>query len=216
MAEWWNSLDLLQQIFLCAAVPFTIIMIVQAILTLVGLGGHGDDVDSGSADIHDMDIHDLDGHDMDAHGDHVAEGHGDEPGEAVGGFRFFTVRGIVAFFCIFGWTGFALCDTMLGVAAILPISFAAGLAAMLLIGLMFYAVRRMQDNGNIRYSNAVGASAQVYIPIPASRMGSGKVMVTIQERLVEAEAITDEERKLATGETVQVVGSAGNTLIVKK
>jgi membrane protein implicated in regulation of membrane protease activity len=47
-------------------------------------------------------------------------------------------------------------------------------------------------------------------------MGSGKVMVTIQERLVEAEAITDEDRKLATGEAVQVVGSVGNTLIVKK
>ena len=38
----------------------------------------------------------------------------------------------------------------------------------------------------------------------------------IQERLVEAEAITDEKKKLATGETVQVVGNIGNTLIVKR
>ncbi len=214
MAEWWNALSVLQQVFLCAAVPFTIIMIIQAILTFVGLGGHGEDTDSGDMDAQDIDVHDMDIHDV-GHDGHT-DGHPDEPGDAIGGFRFFTLRGIVAFFCIFGWTGFALYDTTLSVPAILAISFAAGLAAMLLIGLMFYAVRRMQDSGNIRYSNAVGQSARVYIPIPASRAGAGKVMVTIQERLVEAEAVTDEEKRLATGETVQVVGNMGNTLIVKK
>ena len=41
-------------------------------------------------------------------------------------------------------------------------------------------------------------------------------MLVIQERLVEAEAITDDETKLKTGETVQVVGNIGNTLIVKR
>jgi len=215
MAEWWSALSLLQQIFLCAAVPFTIIMLIQAVLTFVGLGGHGDDADSGDTDADDIDVHGFDGHEADQ-GDYSADGHDVEPGEAIGGFRFFTLRGIVAFFCIFGWTGFALYDTVLSVPAILVISFAAGLAAMMVIGLMFWAVRRMQDSGNIRYSNAVGQSARVYIPIPPTRNGTGKVMVTIQERLVEAEAITDEERKLSTGETVQVIGNAGNTLIVKK
>ena len=220
MAEWWNALTLLQQIFLCAAVPFTLVLIVQVILTFIGLGGHEGDADGdggGGFDVHDVD-HDFDAHGMDVHdaGGHEtdhADGHADE---AVGDFRFFTIRGIVAFFCIFGWAGFALCDTSLSAAAIIPISFVAGLAAMLLIGLMFFAVKRMQDSGNIRYSNAIGQGAQVYIPIPAKRTGAGKVMVTIQERLVEAEAVTDETKKLATGETVQVVGNIGNTLIVKR
>ena len=81
---------------------------------------------------------------------------------------------------------------------------------------MFYAARRLQDSGNLRFSNAVGSAAQVYIPIPANRIGRGKVMVLIQERLVEAEAITDEATKLKTGETVQVIGNIGNTLIVKR
>jgi membrane protein implicated in regulation of membrane protease activity len=216
MVEWWNGLDLLQQIFLCAAVPFTIVMIIQAIFTFVGLSGHDSDGDAdGGADGGAGADHDFGAHDMGAHDVH-ADGHADEPGEAVGGFRFFTIRGIVAFFCIFGWAGFALTETSLGPAAIIAISFAAGLAAMLLIGLMFFAVRRMQSSGNIRYSNAIGQSARVYIPIPAARVGSGKVMVTIQERLVEAEAVTDDNKKLATNETVQVVGNIGNTLIVKR
>jgi membrane protein implicated in regulation of membrane protease activity len=161
----------------------------------------------------------LDGHDtgMDGHADGHIDGHaGHETGsEDVGGFQFFTVRGIVAFFCIFGWTGYAI-DPSLGIAAILLISTAAGLLAMLVIGLMFYGVRRMQSSGNLRLSNAVGRSAEVYIPIPAHRGGKGKVMVEIQERLVEAEAITDEEEKLKTGETVKVVGNIGSTLIIKK
>ena len=157
MRVWRNggtALTLLQQIFLCAAVPFTLVLIVQAILTFAGLGGgHDSDADAdgdmdGGFDVHDVDGHDFDADDMVAHdiGGHEMDAGGHD-GEAVGGFRFFTVRGIVAFFCIFGWTGFALCDTRLSVAAIVPISFFAGLIAMLLIGLMFFAVRRMQDSG---------------------------------------------------------------------
>ncbi len=214
MAEWWNALDLLQQIFLCAAVPFTLLLLVQTVLTFVGLGGHEDGPDG--ADMSDFDAHDFDAHDVGGHdaGADMHDGH--DAGDAVGGFRFFTVRGIVAFFCIFGWTGFALSDTALPPAAMLIISFFAGLLAMLLIGLMFYAVRRMQDNGNLRYSNAIGQEAKVYIPIPAQRAGSGKVLVTIQERLVEADAVTDEESRITTGSAVKVIGSIGNTLIVKR
>ncbi len=205
MAEWWNALNLLQQIYLCAAVPFTIVLIIQTILTFVGLGGHGD-TDGADADADT----DLSGH-LDGH----ADGHTEDVA-AVAGFRFFTVRGIVAFFCIFGWSGYLLAGSEMPLALIVLISVAAGLLAMLAIGLMFNAARRLQDSGNIRYSNAVGLAAQVYIPVPASREGRGKVMVLIQERLVEAEAITDEDVRLKTGETVQVTGNIGNTLIVKK
>ncbi len=211
MAEWWNTLNLMQQIYLCAAIPFTIVLVIQTILTFIGLGGHADgDTDSdGDADA-DMDGG-IDGH-MDGH----ADGHMDDVNAAAAGFRFFTIRGTVAFFCIFGWVGFVLGDSALPAALSVLISVASGLVAMLAIGLMFFAARRLQDSGNIRFSNAVGKAAQVYIPVPAKREGRGKVMVLIQERLVEAEAITDEETKLKTGETVEVIGSIGNTLIVKK
>lgn len=222
MAEWWESLTTLQHIFLYAAVPFSIVLVIQAVLTIIGLGGDHD----ASFDSHDVSGHDMgfDGH-ADAHIDGHIDGHagGDLAGHAgheagnedVGGFQFFTVRGIVAFFCVFGWTGYALSPS-LGVAAILLISTTAGLLAMFVIGLLFYAVRRMQSNGNIRYGNAIGRSAEVYIPVPAQRGGKGKVMVEIQERLVEAEAVTDEKEKIKTGETVQVTGNIGNTLIIKR
>jgi membrane protein implicated in regulation of membrane protease activity len=139
-----------------------------------------------------------------------------EANVAVAGFRFFTIRGLVAFFCIFGWTGYALSSTSLSTALVIVISVAAGLLAMLLIGLMFYAMKHMQASGNLKYSNAIGKDAEVYIPIPASRTGRGKVMVEFQQQLVEAEAITDEAEKIPTGATVRVVGKTGSTLIVKR
>jgi len=208
MAEWWNALSGLQHMFLYAAIPFTLILVIQAILTIVGLGGHDADVDADTDADADVDAG-LDGGtdpDYDVH----------ETNVAVAGFRFFTIRGLVAFFCIFGWTGYALSGTSMDALPVIIISVAAGFAAMIVIGLMFYSVRRLQSSGNIQYSNAVGQSAEVYIPIPPQRSGRGKVMVTIQERLVEAEAVTDEEQKLRTGETVRIVGTIGNTLVVKR
>jgi membrane protein implicated in regulation of membrane protease activity len=210
MMDWWSALNLLQQIYLCAAIPFTIVLIIQTILTFIGISGHGD-ADGVDADTDtDIDI------DMADHADGIHEAHADDVNAAVAGFRFFTVRGIVAFFCVFGWVGYLLAGSSLPIALTVLISVAAGLLAMLAIGLMFYAARKLQDSGNIRYANAIGKAAQVYIPIPAKREGRGKVMVLIQERLVEAEAITDGEARLKTGETVQVTGNIGNTLIVKK
>ena len=205
MTEWWNALSALQHMFLFAAVPFTVILVIQVILTIIGLG-HDSDMDTGADSDAGIDAH----ADMDAH----ADGHGDHVSAA--GFRFFTVRGLVAFFCIFGWTGYAISGSSLGTALEIIISAAAGLLAMLLIGLMFYAMKRMQASGNLQYANAVGLNADVYLPIPPSRSGKGKVMVAFQERLVEAEAITDEELKIPTGTTVSVVGFSGNTLIVKR
>ncbi len=202
MAEWWNTLSALQHMFLYAAIPFTLILIIQAILTIVGLGGHDTDVDTDMDADTDIDV----GSDVDAH----------EASESVAGFRFFTIRGLVAFFCIFGWTGYALSGTSLGTALIILISVAAGLLAMLLIGLMFYAMMHMQASGNLVYSNAIGKDAEVYIPIPAQRTGRGKVMVEFQQQLVEAEAITDDEQKIPTGTSVRVVGKTGSTLIVKR
>ena len=217
MAQWWEALSGLQHLFLYAAIPFTLILLIQTVLTFLGLGGDHD-MDTGAG-------FDADGDgDFDMDGDggfDAADSHFDvhehgEPNAGVAGFRFFTIRGIVAFFCIFGWTGYALSGTSMATLPVIIISVTAGFAAMLVIGLMFFSVKRLQSSGNIRYSNAVGQSAEVYIPIPALRIGKGKVMVSIQERLVEAEAVTDEEQKIRTGEIVRVIGNIGNTLIVKR
>ena len=226
MSQWWNALSSAQHIFYYIAVPFTLVLLIQSVMSIIGLGGHDSDADADSdfdmdsdSDFDmdsdaDMDADfDADAH-IDMHMDMHADGH--DHGIAAAGFKFFTIRGIVAFFCIFGWSGLAFYAAGFAIWAVTALAFVCGLVAMLVIGLMFYAVKRLQSSGNISYSNAIGKTAEVYIPIPAKREGKGKIMVTVQERLIEAEAVTDEKTKVKTGEQVTVVGNISNTLIVKR
>ena len=231
MVEWWNSLATLQQVFYYISVPFTVVLLIQAVMTIIGLGSSGADADSDGGLDADTDADfdadadmDFDA-DIDADADLDADAGLDADTDidvedfdhgVMYGFKFFTARGIVAFFCIFGWTGAALYHIGMQAVWIVLLAAAAGSLAMLVIGLIFYAVKRLQSSGNINYANAVGKTASVYIPIPPLRSGTGKVMVTIQERLVEAEAVTDEKKKIPTGEAVKIAGNIGTTLIVKK
>lgn len=220
MSQWWSALTVVQQILYYIAIPFTLVLLIQTVMSIIGLGGNDTDSDFDADSDADFDMDadmDMDGDiDADVDLDMDADAEFDGPGAAAAGFRFFTIRGIVAFFCIFGWAGLALYASGLEVWLVIALAAVSGFLAMLVIGLMFYAVKNLQSSGNIKVSNAIGKEAEVYIPIPAKRAGHGKVMVYVQERLVEVDAITDEKTKLKTGENVKVVGNISNTLIVKR
>ncbi len=189
MIQWWNELDTLRQIFMLIAIPSTLIMLVQAIMLLVGLGGDGD---------------------VDVDGDDIFDG---EAGD--GGLALFSVRGIVTMLAVTGWSGFALMDTLPDIWAVL-ISVVLGVLSLVGTAYLMRAVYRMQASGNLDVENAVGKMATVYIPIPANSMGSGKVTMTLQEKYCELDAITTSPEKLATGAYVRVVAVDGvGTLVVE-
>jgi hypothetical protein len=57
----------------------------------------------------------------------------------------------------------------------------------------------------------------VYVPIPAFGKGAGKVQLSMQNRIVEYLAITNEAESLKTGEAVRVVGiKDGDTVEVRR
>ena len=56
----------------------------------------------------------------------------------------------------------------------------------------------------------------MYLTVPASRSGEGKVNVLLQGSYVEREAVTDEDTPLPTGAEVIVVGVSGQTTLVVK
>lgn len=197
--NWWEGLTLLQQCFAVVAIPATVILLLQTVLLLFGLGGH--DADHGEVDTdHDFD-HGFD-HDADHDFDHDAH----DGAHHAAGIRLFTLRGIVALFAVGGWLGVAMCDLGLSPALAGLIAAAGGFAALVIAALVIKYALRLQENGNIAAKNAVAHTATVYIPIPAARSGCGKVTMNLQERFVEMEALTDCDRTLKTGETVQVVG----------
>lgn len=227
--DWWNTLSLLQQCFAILAIPATVILFMQTLLLLFGIGGHG--ADHGESD-HDFD-HDTDsdhdfGHSFDhdtdtdhdfGHGfdhdtdadhdtghvfDHGHDTHHDGAHHA-SGLRLFTLRGIVAMFAVGGWLGIAMCDVGIPSAFSVLIALAGGFAALFIAAFVIAYSLKMQESGNISVKNSIAHNATVYIPIPAARGGYGKVTMTLQERFVELEAITDDTAPIPTGTQVQVM-----------
>lgn len=213
MLQWFISDPVLAILYLLA-VPATVILVLQTILLLFGVGGDDAELDSDTSGIGDMDA-DTDA-DFDADADADIDGEPDGGFEGDTGLRLFTVRGLVAFFSVGGWAGIAAYK--LGASHLLAviISLVFGIAALFLVALFFKLIPRIQHNGTMRISNAVGSIGEVYITVPAKGAGSGKVNVILQSQLSELTAVTYADRALRYGEKVRVSGTIGdNTLIVE-
>ncbi|TCK92695.1 hypothetical protein EDC19_1850 [Natranaerovirga hydrolytica] len=188
MTGFFDNLSTVQQFFYFVAIPSTVILIIQTIMTVFGLS-EGDDFEVGET-----------AEDMDGSAD----------------FRFFSVRGLVAFFTIFGWVGIVLSEQNVPVMLNLLISLVAGLIAMVLVGYLFHSINKLQSNGSITLKNAIGRTGEVYIPIPPNRKGIGKIQLLMQERYIEVDAITDDSKQLKTGSVVEVIDLLNvNTVIVR-
>lgn len=211
MTDWWNGLSLLEQVFYYCAIPATLILVIQTILSIFGIGHSEGDVDfDGSIDV-DMDS------DVDVMGGSAAESTSIDAIESAASLKFFSVRGIVAFFSLFGWVGVVLAEEGLNTILIFFIATISGLIGMFVIAMMFYLISKMQRNGNISIKNAIGHTGQVYLTIPAKQSGKGKIQITIQERYTEVEAMTNSQKSLSTGTMVRVVDVIDiNTLLVEK
>ena len=45
MFEWWNSLGITMQVFYCIAIPATLIIVIQTILLMIGIGHGGEGIE---------------------------------------------------------------------------------------------------------------------------------------------------------------------------
>ena len=96
-------------------------------------------------------------------------------------------------------------------------AFLAGIAAMVLLSIIFKSLMKLQSSGNIVLSKAVGMPAQVYLKVPGKGKGAGKVTVLIQERFREYDAITDDEEDIPSGSQVRITGIvSGDTLKIER
>ncbi len=217
MLEWWESLATFEKIFWYIAIPFSVILLIQIILTFVGISGSSDDFDTHMPDSTDIDLDtdvtaESEFHDGGIHHDGIeVTDHGGLP------FAVFTFRNFIAFFTVFGWAGIT------GIHADFPtfwtIVFATvlGIGMMFLISLLFYSIGKLVESGNMDIHNAINQVGNVYIPIKANRGNIGKIQVNIQDSLREMRAITKQDEDLPTGTVIKVIGIvSGNILVVKK
>jgi membrane protein implicated in regulation of membrane protease activity len=187
MTEWWASLTLAQQIFHLIAVSTTLILLVQLILSLVGLSGHDVDVDHAGVDVP---------HDVSA----------DQPADASHstGLGILSIRSVMAFFVGFGWGGVVTLRSGLSLPVAIVVAFVIGSGFLFIVFYIMKSIFKLSESGNIQLRNAVGQTGTVYIAIPGGNKGKGQIQVKVQGRLRELEAVTDGREDLPTGTTVSV------------
>jgi hypothetical protein len=211
---------MLDTTFTLAALIGGTVLVFQFVVMLLGLTHDGDVGGVHGADFGGGDV--GDGHFGDAHvtgdmsADHAGWDHSADAGHQTAGSWFYEVLSVrtlsaaVTFFGLAGKTTMAYGYSPLGS---LVLAIVAGVAAMYIVYWLFKQVYRLQHTGTENIRNAIGASAVVYVPIPGKRAGAGKVTFRLQNRLVEYQAVTDDDERLATGEKVVVVAIVNSDMV---
>ncbi len=209
---WWESLSSLQQVMFIIATVATALMIILIIMMLIGMD-HGEAFDGdvgGDMDLH-MDDTDVDSGDF----DHDADVFNHESFFSIGGLKIVTIRGVLAFLSIGGWVVYLMAESSPIWLALL-VGFICGSAAAVLLAYAMRAIFRLESSGNLDYGTAVGKIAIVYIRIPKSGSGQGKVMFTHQGKMVEVDAITKDSEDILTKKEVKIVGLENETTLIVK
>lgn len=216
LSTWWGSLDIFTQALYCVAIPSTLILVIQSILIIAGLGDGAPDINVSDTSGLDMPGCDCAGCDPTEAIDAAAGGDIVNPADA-GAMHLFTFQGIITFLCVFAWAGIL---TYMGCGLIpvaLIVGFILGAGAMFGVAKIIQLMGRLAESGNIVAKKYLGETGTVYIPIPADGAGRGKVNISLGERYVEFEAITEEPVELKSGEAVRVTDiRSENILVVEK
>ena len=178
MTSWWDLLSEVEQIFWGIATISSVIFLIQALLSLIG--ADGSDVSSDA----DIDV----GASIDGDAD----------------FTFFSIRGIIAFFLLFGWSGIIVLKNDGSNQLAFILATIAGLCGIFITSYLVYSLYQLQEKGNIQIRKAINQEGEVYLKIPGKMEGKGKVMILLQGKITELEAMTKFE-SIPTGEKIRVI-----------
>ena len=169
--------------FFCAVFGGTLIVL-QLLLMLVGFGG---DTES----------------DFDDSSDHAA------PTDI---FKVLSLRTVVAGITFFGIGGLAGLTGGTSRAVSVLIALTAGIAAVYAVYYLYWSAARLKEDGSLTNNTLVGSTGSVYVRIPPTKSGAGKVLICQQGRTVEYEAITAGDELKSTTPIV-VVGIVSSTTV---
>jgi len=185
MDTWFSGLDTFQKIYWSIALIGSAMFVIIMVLTLIG----GDTDDMGDADA-------------------------EVDGDAGIDFQFLTLKNLVAFFTIFGWSGIAFLDEGWSRPLVVLVSTICGLIMMLIMASIFYYLSKLTHSGTLNVKNAKDAVGEVYLTIGANRSKIGKVHVRVQGSLRELEALTDEPEDLNMGNVIKVKEVTDNGILI--
>lgn len=200
LSIWYSELGTVDKFYWGIAIFFSVIFLVQTILTFIGIDSFDSDADVslGGAHLDAANGADFDGHTL----------------GAMGVSQLFSIRTLIYFMLGMSWGA-------ISVGGLIENEILRGIVALIcgcvFVG-VFYAIMRtmlrLQTSGNVSIEQSIGLTAQVYLRIGAGRSQKGKVSVSIGGALREYDALTD-GTELKSGSQVRITAVEGSTLIVE-
>lgn len=130
------------------------------------------------------------------------------------GYQFFTIKNMIAFFTMFGWSGLAAYKAGLDNSLVAIIALISGSSLVLVMYLLMHNAGKLRHSGTLQIKNAINQIGETYLRIPGKRMGIGKVQVQVQGRLMELDAMTDDIEDISTGRPIQVTSILNNHILL--
>lgn len=186
ITSWWQALNGIDKFFWAIALLFSLLFIIQTILSFAGSGDDGSFGDS----------------------DEYVDGDGGID------FQFFTIKNFITFFTVFGWVGLGCLEGNLPLWQVVVWATLSGIGIVLIMFYLFSRMAKLRSNGTLRIQNALHKQAETYLRIPGVREGYGKVHILVQGSLRELRALTDDEDDIPTGKQVTVIGIVNESVLL--
>ena len=182
MMDKFLSLELPMQIFWSLAIVTSIFFVIQTIMAFMGLDADTDD------------------------------GAGFETVEMEGLSGYFSFRNLINFLLGYGWGGVLLQSAIPNMMWLEVAAIGVGLIFVLVFVFILRQVMKLSTDKTFQMDEAIGQIADTYLRIPATKKGTGKVMVSVRGSIHEIDAITEGE-EIPTGTKVRVTKVIGSELV---
>lgn len=130
-------------------------------------------------------------------------------------FGIFSLRSLLAFATLFGWTGIVMLNEGYSLPVVVLSSAFAGGMAMFSVAYLFYLFLKMQHKGSVFDPyETLGQVADVYLTIPPGMQGMGKIHLTIEGNFRELDAVSSEPHPIATGQKIRIIDIQADNIVV--
>jgi membrane protein implicated in regulation of membrane protease activity len=185
--ELFNHLDPLLKVFWLIAIPASVLFIIQAVMTFMGSDA-SDGVDA----------------DFDSNLDNVQAP-----------FQLFSLRNLVNFLLGFGWAGISFYDSIKNPTLLIAFALAVGCLFVWLFFVIIRKILQLSENNSFNIQETVGKIGDVYLTIPGSKSGKGKVSISVKGSYHELDAMT-EGTSIPSGAPIKILQVlSGNILLVE-
>ena len=187
MIDWYNSLEPALKVYWGIAIFASVIFVIQTVMSFVGISDVDTDVD------------------VDANVDGLDD---------AGAMHLLSIRNIVYFLLGLGWAGVSLWGTIANRLVLAIIAIVVGCLFVAIFLFLFRQMMKLQHNGAFDINDAVGKTVDVYLRIPASGQGIGKVQVSFNGSVQEIDARTDGDTLIPSGAKVRVIEVLNNRVLL--